>query len=179
MGEGQKIWAEYGDWLVKVRISFIRRGYSKLLYFLHQVPFTWIIKKDENRASDGKALRYDYLKDMHLNNYSLNYFEDCSVLEMLVALAIRADSEWVGDIFEDRPDRFLWIMLSNLGLNNETNSKIDYQKVSKIIYVWLNREYTCQGKGGLFPLKHTNYDQRTIEIWDQLIEYINENYKIF
>ena len=43
----------------------------------------------------------------------------------------------------------------------------------------LAREYSDNGHGGLFPLKNPKKDQRKVEIWYQMTEYINENYPIY
>ena len=54
---------------------------------MHETTYIWIIPNDENRADDGEALGADsYMK---LTIQIMIYQKNCSVLEMLVALASR------------------------------------------------------------------------------------------
>ena len=37
----------------------------------------------------------------------------------------------------------------------------------------MNREYDSDGKGGLFTVKQSKYDMRTVEIWWQMNWYLD------
>jgi hypothetical protein len=47
--------------------------------------------------------------------------------------------------------------------------------ITMVLDVLLQRTYTNKGVGGLFPLKRSKNDQRKVEIWYQLQEYLAEN----
>ena len=55
----------------------------------------------------------------------------------------------------------------------------DYDEgwILKIIDAFLDRKYDKNGEnGGLFPLHFCNRDAREMEIWDQMNEYLVENW---
>lgn len=129
---------------------------------------------DRNRADDGWDLRGLFL-DRH------GYFVDLgivgpSVLEVLVALAIRIDKDIMGEPGEKDPSKWFELMLENLGLSYMNDHYYDAGKIEKVIHTWLKRQYKKNGEGSLFPLKNMNLDQRGIAIWDQMTEYMVENY---
>jgi hypothetical protein len=39
-----------------------------------------------------------------------------------------------------------------------------------------NRTYSKLGKGGLFPLRSSAYDQRKVELWYQMAAFMTENH---
>ena len=55
----------YFKWLYgqigSVKIRNRSRTYWSLAKQLFETEFTWTISKDENRAEDGRALRYEFL----------------------------------------------------------------------------------------------------------------------
>ena len=112
----------------------------------------------------------------------------CTVLEMLIALAIRCESDIMhDDACGDRTRLWFWEMIKNLGLIDYTDDAYMYDKsgsfdseVNHIIDIFLERRYDKHGRGGAFPLRkyRTNYysDQRKVEIWYQLSAWLIENY---
>lgn len=164
----------YGDWLVD-KVGFKRRGYTSLMRCLHESPFLVYIDRDDDRVEDGKALRDDYCSDNRVPIYLFDY-EPCSVLEMLVGLAIRIDNEWTGDPGEEHPEVIFWEMLQNLGLDKYTNRRFNRDSVVEILGIWIKRDFEKDGKGSIFPLKRPRRDQRRVEIWKQMQEYLGENY---
>ena len=94
------------------------------------------------------------------------------MLEMLVALADRMSYYADGDWF--------WEMIENLGLlpYNDSNfyddKYVGNYSVSRILVTFLGRKYLKNGTGGLFPLQHTRKDQRRVELWYQMCEYLEE-----
>jgi hypothetical protein len=162
---------EYFDWLYKQidgnRFSSVR-SYHALLRHLHNIEFTWFIPHDDNRASDGIQLRRRYALgkgDMSLPDYLRG---PCSVFEMMVALAIRAETIMDDDGIGDRTGQWFWTMIHNLGLTPMTDGEFDRDRVDAIIARMLNREYEPDGSGGLFTVRNCVYDMRKIEIWCQL-----------
>ena len=167
---------EYFEWLCELIDSkrFSKKvSYRKLLIHLHNIEFTWFISRDDNRADDGIQLRRRfalYRDDMAVIDYIQG---PCSVLEMMVALAVRCE-EWIMDNTQmgDRTGQWFWGMVNNLGLSPMRDSGFDRDYVDDAIARLLNREYEPDGRGGLFTVKHCEYDMRTVEIWTQLSWYL-------
>lgn len=167
---------EYFEWLCDLIDSkrFSKHvSYRKLLMHLHSIEFTWFIPHDDNRADDGVQLRRRYAlarDDMTLSNY---IHGPCSVLEMMVALALRCETIMDDALMGNRTGQWFWGMIHNLGLTPMTNSEFDKKYVDNVIARLLNREYEPDGRGGLFTVKHCNRDMRTVEIWYQLSWYLD------
>ena len=179
----RRIIEEYFEWMIdmvsKDRFDDLHT-YGKLLTYLHDVEFTYIIPKDVNRAIDGVDLRYRYA--IH-SRYS-EYYEDvveyldgpCSVLEMMIALAIRCEEQIMHDpLIGDRTGQWFWRMIVSLGLGPMTDEHFNLEEAEDIIWRFLNREYESDGRGGLFIVKNHG-DLRDIEIWGQLLRFINTIY---
>lgn len=170
----------YFDWLYKLvcerRYSSV--SYRKLLRYLHSVEFIYLISRDRNRAEDGVDLRYRYAwingydEEVDLVLESLD--GPCSVLEMMVALAIRCEENIMDDPnIGDRTSQWFWGMLINLDIDDMTDDRFDKRIVSEAINRLLYREYAPDGKGGLFTVRGRNRDLREVEIWDQLNWYLD------
>lgn len=152
--------------------------YTKLLNVLDTIPFTYSIPMDSNRYYDGIDLRYrfihDYGYDYAMGEYYLDV-DDCSVMEMMVALALRCEENIMADPeYGDRTSLWFWSMIRNLGLDGMTNNRFDLGKVNDILNTFLNRKYKPNGEGGLFKLCNPPSDLRNIEIWYQLCWYLKE-----
>lgn len=166
---------EYFDWLCE-QVDIMRFSkhvsYRRLLMRLHEIEFTWLIPFDDNRADDGIQLRRSFALvrgDASLSDYIVG---PCSVLEMMVALAIRCETTMDDDAVGDRTGQWFWGMIHNLGLSPMIDSAYDRTYIDKVITRFLNREYEPDGKGGLFTIKHCDRDLRTVEIWWQLSWYL-------
>ena len=174
-----KLWYDYGLWLMD-RVGFKRKKYDNLLLELHYIPFRYSIPLDENRVEDGMELRDNFGLEIDCSN--LSFDNDCSVLEVLVALAIRIEYEYIGDPREEHPEKIFWEMIENL-FDMDKNwrlcgPRIDVQFVHYIVERWLNRSFDYDGTGSIFPLKNPDCDQTGIEIWSQMNRYLMENYPI-
>lgn len=170
----------YLKWLKRIILpapSF--KSFNLLIDKLYSVPFDPIMNYpdryfniasyDDNRAGDGVYLRYIYS----------DITEDpspCTMLEMLIALGNRFDG-CVGFNVRDTKDtrKNFWIMIKNLGLDIFDDSHYEEDDVDRILHIFLTRTYLPNGSGGLFPLRKPKIDQRKIEIWSQLQEYLVEN----
>jgi hypothetical protein len=51
-------------------------------------------------------------------------------------------------------------------------SPSDEPTIKRVLDEFIFRTYTSLGHGGLFPLSDSLYDQRKVEIWSQLFEYL-------
>jgi hypothetical protein len=166
---------EYFEWLCELVDSsrFSKSvSYRKLLARLHNIEFTWFVPYDDNRADDGIQLRRRFglhREDMTLPRYISG---PCSVLEMMVALAVRCETIMDNALFGDRTGQWFWGMIRNLELGSMNDSRFDRDYVDKVITRLLNREYEPDGRGGLFTVKHCTRDMRTVEIWCQLSWYL-------
>jgi hypothetical protein len=168
-------------------------GYLVLCRRLFDTEFKWFILNDDNRAEDGL-----WLRDRYPVNLQDVYQEPCNMLEMLIALAERFEEIVHKEDQSDCVAKYFWEMMENCGLARYSDTWFsenleDYKRISgkipgetgwdtclidRLIDRIVNREYSRLGNGGLFPLRNSKKDQRKVELWYQLAEYINENYSI-
>lgn len=169
----------YFEWLVDKVAGSLCSGsisFNKLFYQLHDIPFRYILLRDENRAKDGVELRYRFVWE---NRYpaEVEYELDgpCSVLEMMVALAIRCEESIMDDpAIGDRTPQWFRSMLVNLGLGTMTDDRFNRVYVDMVINRFLDRQYDADGHGGLFTVRHCDCDLRDVEIAYQLYWYLDE-----
>ena len=168
---------EYFEWLY----DYVCKGrshktisYVKLFKLLDKIEFTYSIPNDANIASDGIDLRYRFC--LYKGDNELNYILDrpCTVLEMMVALAVRCEETIMDNTgYGDRTGQWFWDMMSNLGIGMMNDEIFDEAVVEDIILTFLNRQYRPDGKGGLFYIRGCEDDLRDIEIWVQLCWYLD------
>jgi hypothetical protein len=167
----------YFDWLYRqvcsVKTRNPSRTYKNLLYILYTNQFVWLIPNDDNRAEDGKYLRYEFLEDEGIDLQRRDDYwmqQAPSFLEFLVALVRRLE-------FSTERDVSSWFMelLDNLDLKQfNDRTPIDRNYVEAVLERVNWRTYEYNGGGGLFPLVYPERDQREVEIWYQLNSYILE-----
>lgn len=145
--------------------------YWNLIRRLYQTQFIWFVPNDDNRVEDGIELRYEFIEDMALEDVDPNWLHmDCSFLELLIGLARRLAFEVEG---ESR--WWFWRLLTNIGLEGCSDDQpLNGRKVSAATDRVIWREYTRNGHGGLFPLRHAHEDQTEVEMWRQLGAYLLE-----
>lgn len=164
----------YKQWLYDIVCKglFSRNiSYNQLLSYLSHREFTVIIPNDINRAEDGVDLRIRY---QNLTGEHISRREPCSVLEMMIALAIRCEENIMDNpAYGDRTTQWFWGMIKTLGLYSMTDDRFDVEYVDMVIDRFLNREYAPNGEGGLFKINNCKYDLRKIEIWYQLCWYLD------
>lgn len=170
---------EYYRWLTG--LVDVRSNYSLLLHDLHAREFYYILEQDENRAKDGKYLRYSFGEEKDISNAETILSGPCSILEMLIALAGRFDGGTSINFDMERPNikRHFWMFLDNLDLKHAVDQFYDPSEVHHILDRWMFREYSANGSGGIFPLKYPEEDQREVEIWKQMQAYCRENFNDF
>ena len=173
-----KLHDEYFEWLCN-KVSGCRDNsrYTQLFEYLFNKEFTYILDMDENRFKDGIELRYRFAYEENYSDDDIsNSFkrEPCSVLEMMVALALRCEETIMDDpTLGNRTGQWFWGMIASLGLGSMSDDKYDKAYVNAIISRFLSRDYEPNGKGGLFTVKNCEQDMRDIEIWHQLCLYLN------
>lgn len=171
---------KYFDWMYQLvcdkRYSK-RLSYLKLLHRLHDTEFIWVLPMDANRADDGTSLRYRFGDERgYPQSMVASYLDDrpCSVLEMMIALAIRCEEHIMDNQdYGDRTGQWFWNMIVNLGLNGMNDDNFDVNDTDRIVSRFLNREYRADGNGGLFAIEHCRRDLRAVEIWYQMDWYLN------
>lgn len=148
-------------------------SFLTLFAYLHSVEFTWTERMDENRAADGRSLRYQFYRET-------GYVDDgildgpASVLEVMAALAIRCENQIMDNpVYGDRTKYWFWVMIKSLGLYGQTDDMFDKDRVSEAVTKFLNRDFEPDGKGSLFQTRNTTRDHRKLEIWAQMSDYLN------
>lgn len=174
---------DYFHWLCEIiNINHNEDSYWLLAKALHGKEYYWTVPNDDNRGMDGLHLREKYLDenpcDFEFANLTIE--GPCSMLEMLIALAMRADDIMAKPGRRNQTSRWFWEIMDNLGLKKYTDADfVDLYgtlNVNLILEVVLERSYKRNGQGGLFPLKNTKKDQKKVEIWYQMCTYLLENY---
>lgn len=172
-------WVNYGRLILKKMLHLNEKAYKygHLFDYLHEIQFEWSIDLDENRALDGIWMRED------LDGFI--FANPCSVLEMLSAFARRIDDEYIGEMNCRKPDIIFMEMIENLNLDQFDNNfwkKVGgfrcKSDISEILDVWMDRKFGPLGDGSPFPLRHSLVDQSKVQIWDQMLAYLNENYRV-
>lgn len=163
---------QYLPWLyaqvaeVKTRRS--SKTYWRLFRQLFSTEFAWFVPNDDNRAEDGRELRHEWAAETGYRPDPEWLSLGCSFLELLIGLARRLEFEAGRDV-----PFWFWQLIDNVGLTgfNDrarfTDEEVD-DRTSAVIW----RTYDRNGNGGLFPLREAHKDQRKVEIWYQLSEYL-------
>lgn len=162
----------YFNWLyskvASVEVPTPSLTYWTLFRDLHSIEFVWLISGDENRAADGLDVRQEFLTQAGLEEDPPWLNIGCSVLEMLIAFARRAEFQ------TDMPVRdWFWIFLTNLGLDdlNDASNAVS-EIVAEVIDQFIWRTYREDGTGGLFPMTNPKLDQKKVELWYQFHAYL-------
>lgn len=175
--EKNKIKMRYLNWLEHFVYDKRRASYALLFKHLHQREFIFPLPMDDARAMDGIELRDRFARE---KGFSYEEIEDildgpCSVLEMLVGLALRMEISLTSDPDEgDRTGLWFWGMLTTMKLASQTDDRYDPEYVNNRIDIMLYREYRPNGEGGLFELEYADRDMRDVEIWYQMNYFLIE-----
>lgn len=170
------LYRQYFHWLYN-RVCLVTdddspAGYMTVCEKMHQLAFKPFVEHDGNRVGDAVQLRTRFLVEcgVSLNGYDA---EPATVFEVLVALAERAN--FMSQIGEQS-----WFItfLRNLELIQFTDRYVrthSTRRIETILNRFNDRRYMPTGQGGLFPLRQPIHDQRHVEIWYQMAEYMTEN----
>lgn len=176
-----KIRDDYYNWLVDLTCGWCSHygDYSDLMDYLYARQFTWVIPRDENRASDGFEMRYRFVEQNSEYTYRDVYLyltHPCNLLEMMTALASRCEEHIMGDpSVGDNTGFWFWGMIVSMHLDQMCNSEFDEPYVEEVVTNMLERKYQKNGDGGLFCIDDPSKDMRSAEIWCQLCWYL-KNY---
>lgn len=163
---------QYLTWLYsevsEVRTRKSSKTFWNLFRQLFSTEFVWFVPNDDNRAEDGRALRLEWATNTKTEVNSNWLSLGCSFLELLIGLSRRLSFET-----DDDSSNWFWHLINNLGLlgfHDRSNFKSEDVEDITAAVIW--RTYDKNGHGGLFPIRHTSNDQRQVEIWYQLSEYL-------
>lgn len=150
-----------------------RHTHWKMMRQLYQIEFRAFILNDSNRAEDGMALREEFINQWGPEGINEEWMDlPCSLFEMLIALAGRAAFESYGSTGD-----WFWKFMENLGLDRYTDHVYNNhvaQDINDVAERVIQRHYSHDGTGGLFPLRSPQNDQRSVELWYQLQAYLIE-----
>ena len=151
--------------------------FEKIMDKLFCTTFIPYMGLDVNRGEDGIALRLNYSVNRCIDPGYLDSVlgPNCTVLEMMVALAIRCELDVAGDPSgENRTSHWFDVMLESMGLTQYTGDSYKDDSVASIIWKMQNHDYLPNGEGGLFKIPNgTGFDMTKIEIWSQMNAYIS------
>lgn len=167
---------KYFDYLVDIVDPVGKKTpYKKMLSALHKTVFE-CLPFDSDRESDGMEMRKRFYDDtIGVTKSDMRYLnEPCSVLEMMVALALRCEETIMDDPkYGNRTKQWFWEMIKSLGLKNANDRLFDEGTFNRIMEQFLHRQYSRDGKGGLFMIKDCRDDLTDYDIFTQLCWYIN------
>lgn len=148
--------------------------YEPLLRTMFDKDFIWIIPNDDNRVADGLELRSDFCYELYAENMDIcinQFTTPGSFLEVLIGLSRR-----LSFMADGSPEEWAWQLMTNLKLDNLSGplSQSKRKRAEEIMDACIWRTYEPTGVGGFFPLSHTKTDQRQIELWYQMADYIDE-----
>lgn len=174
---------DYFDWLMDIAKPIQgERSWLILMKVLNSTEFEVLVPNDINRCIDGCGLREEFRLCSHYPDYNAIMEQPCSVLELLLSLARTMDFELSGAYAgADRTHFYFWELLENLGLDEYDDLSYAERRgagkdVKQILRKFISRDYDEYGRGGVFPLRHPNRDQRYVELWNQMGSYLQENH---
>jgi hypothetical protein len=179
MSNNEEIKNLYFSWMASLAIvsPTERSDYSHLLNALYDTKFYFTIPLDENRYVDGLDLRYRFGYSHNISKEQIMDTLDtreCSMLEMMVALALRCEEHIMYDPdLENQLSNWFSDMLQSLKLENMTNNNFDIDWVTYRLDCLLKHEYEPNGSGGLFTIRNPRQDLRKVEIWYQMCWYLD------
>ena len=169
---------KYFDWLVGL-VGGPDHNYETLLDRLFKAPFNVRLthERDDNRMEDALYLRAVYEDELGTLTYMPPGMP--SVLEGLIGIAMRLDET----AYVDSPggygtEYWFWVLIENLELDGYVDTdrwSTMVTEIDSIIYSAVYRMYDSSGYGGFFPLSTPAEDQRQIEIWYQMMAWLNDN----
>ena len=167
----------YYNYLVRLVRTPESKRYTLLLEHLWRKEYYSILPNDQNRVKDGLFLRREVNEGQD--------FGPCRVLEMLIALSRRMEFQLYGTDYDKTYKDLFWELVNNLDLikfdNIEAAKDALYLEIDHILTNWIERRYSPDGYGGVFPLnkwKKNDGKQTEVEIWYQMMLYLSENYAI-
>lgn len=177
---------EYYTWLIslidppKQVVSSIRQ-HGMLLFELWKREFYWFDShaNEEARAMDGKTLRDQFLMDFDMTPNKVPQ-GPCTVLEMLIAFALRIDTQVHDWRLGNRPWEWIEMFVNNLGfcdlIDQDINPVRDAGYINARLETWMTHQLGQRGEGGLFRFKRPILTINDMDNWAQMNRWIIENF---
>ena len=144
---------------------------------MDSVPFEATTEMDLNRIDDGIELRYRFGRVLGYPDPEIAATLDiygCSMLEVVASLALKAGEQIFGNPYEQHGAQWIFgKMLENAGM---LDPKADVFDICDGIN---ERTYSPDGKGGLFYIPKCQKDLRKVELWHQMMLYLDVAYDKF
>ena len=174
---------KYFLWMVQIvgnpQGKYRRKTYRALLERLNETEFIPFHPMDENRVDDGVELRYRFGREEGIPDAEIATNLDnreCSVLEIMVSLAIRMEETITSDPdYGDRTSIWFWDMVDSMGLLDMYDDHFHGETVNTTLDRTIRREYASNGRGGLFTVREPREDMRNVEIWYQMMWWLTDN----
>lgn len=178
----------YFDWLKNDTfvVASERREFEGVLRVLHDIPFTWLIHSDDNRAGDAMSIRQsDFLDFLALprdtDQVKLGQWATStpSVLEVLLGCARR----WGYYFGGPSVPYYFNIMFRNMGFQQFPGRTLNRQQQELVrdrVDNWLTRQFMPSGLGSPWPLNQFHnevFDQRSTDMWGQMNAYSAEHFQ--
>lgn len=175
----------YFDWLLhQLDEDGVPEGAAYLCSLLHACEFHRRVGRDINRARDGANLRKEFLEEFGVGKFRPDDVEnlldeECSWLEMLVALSRALDFYYEGGVYGRFAELISNMELGNVARFNPNRTPTQRRVEERLVAIACadidSNRIAPNGHGGLFPLKKAGHpDQREVEIWDQQAAYFRE-----
>lgn len=166
----------YLSWLYRIVEQETEVGYWELLKILYQIRFIWSVRNDDNRAEEGRDLRLEFIMWEGLDHIDKSWIEeDCSVLEMMVALSRRMSMQSELSV----QDSF-WEMIRNLGFEGYSDQTyVDAEHVDEHLASVMDRRYEPDGQGSFFCIDECTKDMRGVELLYQMYAYLMERGEVW
>ena len=147
-------------------------GYSKLMYFLIDIPFEWSHELDSKLIDNVKNYRW---------SHGYVGTDPVSVFEVLALLAFDAERKIIHQSGAgNRTPEWFWMMMNNLGLqifDDESWNSRSKGKILKILKRFLDREYGPNGRGGPFYIEKIGERDLSKEcLWTQMTWFLGEKF---
>lgn len=163
----------YFKWLLKfVCNHYELRYFNNLMNLLYSTEFYWSMEFDENCAVYGIELREQWYSE---SGVARKYREmdgplegPCSVLELMISLAIRCETEIMTNFVDNNTSEWFWKMVESLGLETFDDGNWDEMEAERILRNFLERKYSKNGKGSLFYIPNSGANLRETAIWWQM-----------
>jgi hypothetical protein len=93
---------------------------------------------------------------------------------MIIDLCKRIDYILMDSDKGDTTGTWFWTIIGNLGLDKYPDRDFRPDDVSRIVRNLLNRDYTKDGIGSMFPMPGCRNNLREVYIWYQAMWYVND-----
>ena len=170
---------DYRDWLINC-LNVRENDYTNLLRELYNIEFFALIQYDEDRGTDGLALRDEWADRVNYRG-SLD-FGVANFLEVLVGIAKRLEFLVFGTKYYDDWDyiNIFWELIDNLGLGGMfcDISRYTFDEINEIVTLFMNRDYFRHKNCNIFKFENEPKNLRKMNIWTQMGIYGREKWPI-